>query len=61
MPQVPGLQMEKLIREMSDETEYVPDELHKYSCELWMSLREYEESIRKQELGLQLELKRQAK
>ena len=63
LPPVPGLRIEKLIRDMSNsiEASYTPLEVQKYSYELWMSLKEYEESIQAQELGLEADLKQQAK
>ena len=45
LPPVPGLRIEELIRDMSEARSYTPFEVEKHSHELWMSLKEYEQSI----------------
>lgn len=59
LPQIPGRKIGERIKEWAKDEIYFDDEINQYAGELWISLAEYEEQIRSEHKGYEIELQYQ--
>jgi len=56
-PAVPGQKIHNMLQAWMAEEAPAPEELQQYAAELWLSLAEYEQTIRSEQKSYQIELK----